>query len=199
MALSQKTAGQVRTVVDYASLLAFVGTIVITHDFQRATWVLVATSAAALLLGWAVERRLAPMPLLTGASALVFGTLTLVFHDKSFVKMKMTFVDSALAAALLAGYVSRRNPLKALMGEAISLPDEAWRTLTVRYALFFLASAAANELVWRTQSDARWALFRIAAVAAAVVFSLAQTPFLMKRLSSAEASPPVLEPPETGL
>lgn len=185
-------------IVDYASLLAFVGTIVLTHDFQRATWVLVGTAVAALLLGWVVEKRLAPLPLLTGLSALVFGTLTLVFHDKSFVKMKMTFVDGALAALLFAGLLAKRNPLKALIGEALVLPDAAWRTLTMRYALFFLACALANELVWRTQSDARWAMFRVGAVAAAVIFSFAQTPFLMKYLATPSDTPPTAEPPDAG-
>ncbi len=198
MALSKKAAVWVRTAVDYASLLAFVGVLIITRDFQRATWVLMGTSAAALAVGWAVERRLAPIPLLTGGSALVFGTLTLVFHDKSILKMKMTFVDAVLALLLFAGFLARRNPLKSLMGDNLVLPDEAWRTLTVRYALFFLASAIANELVWRTQSDARWGLFRIAAVGAAVIFSLAQTPYLMKHMAQPSDEPAALEPPDAG-
>jgi intracellular septation protein len=185
-------------IVDYAALLAFVGAILITHDFQRATWVLIVVSITALGVGWLVERRLAPIPLLTGGAALVFGTLTLVFHDKSFVKMKMTFVDGALAAALLWGYLSKRNPLKSLMGANLVLPDEAWRTLTIRYALFFIACAIANEAVWRTQSDARWGLFRIAAMGAALVFSIAQTPYLMKHLVTPSEEPPVLEPPDAG-
>ncbi len=198
MAVSKQTAVRVRTAVDYASLIAFVATLLITHDFQRATWVLVGTSAVALVVGWAVERRLAPLPLLTGASALVFGTLTLVFHDKSFVKMKMTFVDGVLATLLMVGVFAKRNPLKSLIGDNLALPDSAWRTLTVRYALFFLASAIANELVWRTQSDARWAMFRVAAVVAAVIFSVAQTPYLMKHIITPSDEPAALEPPDAG-
>ena len=198
MALSKKAAVWVRTLVDYGSLLSFVGTLLITHDFQRATWVLMGSSVIALAVGWAAERRLAPIPLLAGVSALVFGTLTLVFHDKSFVKMKLTFVDGFLAVLLFAGYLSKRNPLKSLMGQNMILSDEAWRVLTVRYALFFLVSAIANEAVWRTQSDAGWGLFRLVDFGAALIFSVAQAPFLMKHMAAPGHEPAALDPPDAG-
>jgi intracellular septation protein len=196
--MTKKTQIWVRTAVDYACPLAFLATLLITHDFQRATWVLVGASAAALLTGWIVERRLAPIPLLAGGAALVFGTLTLVLHNSAFVKMKMTFVDCALAVALLGGLMLKRNPLKAMIGESLALPDAAWRTLTIRYAAFFLSCAAANELVWRTQSDARWAMFRIAVLVATVVFSFAQAPFLMKHIQGPDEDTATLEPPDPG-
>ena len=198
MALPAKYAVWIRSVVDYGGLLAFLGTLLITRDFQLATWVLMGGSVAALALGLIVERRLAPLPLLTGSAALIFGTLTLVFHDKSFVKMKLTFVDGFLTALLFGGYLLKRNPLKALMGSNLALPDEAWRTLSIRYAIFFLLSAIANEVVWRTQTDARWAIFRLADFGAALIFSFAQTPYLMKQMAAHADAAPLLEPPDAG-
>ncbi|KAK0348097.1 hypothetical protein LTR94_038585, partial [Friedmanniomyces endolithicus] len=52
-----------------------------TRDMIFATWVLVGASALALVVGYAVERRFAPLPLITGLFALVFGMLTLFTHD----------------------------------------------------------------------------------------------------------------------
>ena len=57
-----------RAVVDYAGPLAFLVGYFATHDFLKATWALVAASAAALLAGFLLEKRVAPMPLLTGGS-----------------------------------------------------------------------------------------------------------------------------------
>lgn len=188
----------VRMGVDYLAVVAFVAVIVVTHGkgFQLATWVLVVTSAIALLVGWIVERRLAPLPLYSGIMALVFGTLTLVFHDPRFVKMKMTFVDASLAAAMFVGLFLGKNPLKALMGEALVLPDQAWKQLTFRYGLFFAGCAIINEIVWRTQTDAKWALWRLVAIGLAVVFALTQTPFMMKHME--QPDPPTVEPPDAG-
>ena len=193
----KSASGWIRALIDYACPVAFLVTLLITRDFQRATWVLVGASAIALALGLAIERRIAPVPAFAGLAALVFGTLTLVFHDKSFVKMKLTFVDAALGAALLGGLAFRRLPIKAIMGGALHLPDQAWRTLSIRYGLFFLVCAVANEVVWRTQSDARWAIFRLVLLAAAVVFAIAQTPYLMKHLGDGAAEVPP-EPPDPG-
>jgi len=187
----------VRTIVDYAAALAFLGTVLVTRNFQLATWVLVGASAVALAVGWIAERRLAPLPLFSGVLALIFGTLTLVFHDPAFVKMKMTVVDLLLAVFLVAGLWTKKHPLKVLVGDALVMPDAAWRTLTVRYAAFFFACAVINEIVWRTQTDATWAVWRLAAMGAAVAFSLTQTPFLMKHLQDPkDAQTP--EPPEAG-
>lgn len=193
----KKKAGWVGPAVDYAAPVAFVAVLLIRHDFQLATWVLVGASALALLVGFIAERRLAPMPLIAGLAALIFGGLTLVFHDSSFVKMKLTFVDTALALALLGGLAMGKNPLKSVLGEALKLPDPAWKNLTVRYAVFFLVCAVANEVVRRTQSDEHWGVFRLVLLGAALVFSLAQTPFLMKHMitEDGEATPP---PPDAG-
>ena len=60
--------------------------------------------------------------------ALVFGGLTLFFHDPRFVKMKMTAVDALLAIFLLAGVAMKSTPLQSLMGDALVLPNAAWRT-----------------------------------------------------------------------
>ena len=188
----------VRIAVDYAAPIVFVGTLLTTHDFQLATMVLVGASALALLIGWIAERRLAPLPLIAGVTAVIFGGLTLVFNDSSFVKMKLTIVDTVLAAILLFGQRFGKNPLKAVLGEAVKLPDAAWKTLSVRYALFFLVCAGANEAVWRTQSDERWGIFRLILLGSALVFSVFQTPFLMKHMINdvAELEPPA--PPDAG-
>jgi intracellular septation protein len=202
--VKSKTAAWVRIAVDYAAPIAFVATLLlaprfkVAEPFQLATWVLVGGSAVALITGYVVERRIAPLPLFAGLAALVFGTLTLVFHDKSFVKMKLTFVDGALAAGLIGGLIAGRNPLKALLGDQIKIPDQAWRVLTIRYAIFFIACAAANEAVWRTQSDARWGMFRLLLLGAALLFSVAQTPFLMKHMQPPEEASGAAEPPDPG-
>jgi intracellular septation protein len=195
--MTTKTARIVRIGVDYGVPVVFLATWLLTRDFQKAALVMIVSSAAALVAGWLVERRLAPMPLFAGASALVFGGLSLAFHDKNLIKIKFTFVEGVLAAAMFGGLIVKRNPLKALMGDAVQLPDGAWRTLTVRYGLFFTSCAVANEFIWRTQSDAFWGLFKLGTLGGAIAFSLAQAPFLMKH--AIDPKPEVApEPPDPG-
>jgi intracellular septation protein len=189
-----------RVAVDYGAPIAFAITF---YGFGRnlflATGVLVVASMLALLVGFIVERRLAPMPLIAGGFALVFGGLTLVFHDASFVKMKISFQNAAFAAALLGGLALGKNPLKALLGASLKMADAAWRQLTLRYGLYFVAVAIANEVIWRTQSDAFWVNFRTALLPLAIVFSLSQTPFMMKNLQKPDEGDTAPEPPDPGV
>jgi intracellular septation protein len=186
-----------RQLMNAAPALAFLVILLITHDFRIATWVLVGLSAVALAISLIVERRIAPIPAFSGGAALVFGGLSLALHRNDLLQMKMTIVDGALGAALFVGLALKRNPLKLLLGAAISLPDEAWRVLTIRYGMFFWASAVANEIVRRTQTPEVWATFRVVAIGAAVLFGAAQFP-LLKKYWRDDTPAPAPEPPEPG-
>jgi intracellular septation protein len=121
----------------------------------------------------------------------VFGGMTLAFHDPRFIKIKPTVVNVIFGAALLTGLAMRRNPLKWLLGEALALPDDGWRKLMLRYALYFLAMAALNEVVWRTQTDATWVNFHVwGQWVCVLLFSLSQIPFMMKYMKAIQAPPP---------
>ena len=188
----------IRYAVDGAPAIAFLGVLVITRNFALATWFVVGGSALALAVGLIVERRLAPLPAFSGVLALVFGGASLLLHRADILQMKMTIVDGVLGAVLFGGLAMGKNPLKALLGGAFDLPDSAWRTLAIRYGLFWWGCAIANEVVRRTLSTVIWGEFRVAVLVAALVFALAQTPFLMRHNRTGRASD-VPEPPESGL
>ncbi len=193
----KKNAAWVRTAVDYGAPVAFAIAYFVTKNFQTATWVLVVASAIALVTGYAVERRLALMPLFSGAMALIFGTLGLVFHNDVFVKIKVTVVNAALGAFMIGGVLMKREPLKAIMGEAIQMPAAAWRALTLRYGAYFICAAVLNEIVRITQDTPTWVKFRVALLPLAIVFSLTQLPFMMKHMAKGD-EPAAPEPPDAG-
>jgi intracellular septation protein len=154
-----------------------------------ATWGLVGGSAVALIVGLVVERRIAPLPLFAGLAALIFGGLTLVFHDPRFVKIKPTAINLALAGVMLIGTAMGKNPLKALFADALHLSPQGWRKLTVRYGIFFLVMAGLNEAVWRTQPDSVWILFRFPGLQIlSLLFAVTQVPMMMKDMKSLEAA-----------
>jgi intracellular septation protein len=194
VAAKPKSNPLVRACVDYAGAAAFLVGYLVTRDVVKASWWLVVGSALALAVGFVVEKRIAPIPLLAGGAALVFGTLTLVFHDDRFVKMKPTAVNLAFAAALLGGYAIGKSPIKILMGEALTLSEAGWRKLTLHYGLFFLLLAVANEAVWRTQPAATWVLFKFPGIAVlTLLFSFTQIPGIMKDAAAMEAAARAVE------
>jgi intracellular septation protein len=191
----RKAPPWVRWFVDYAGLAVFLGTLVVMSLMHRsdaaivASWAIVGGSVLALAVGLFWERRIAPMPLVTAVLGLIFGGLTLFFHDERFIKVKPTILYTAFGLFLLTGLVRGKNPLKALMGDAFHLPDPIVRTLTLRYALFFFALAIANEAVWRTQSTVVWAFFKFPGVALLIfLFAMSQAPLMMKHMPDEEAA-----------
>jgi intracellular septation protein len=185
--LSPKTRSQVRAAVDYGGLAVFLIAYVISRDLVQATWWLVAGSAAALVLGFAIERRVAPMPLIAGGAALLFGSLTLVFQDPRFIKIKPTIMNLLFGLVLLGGLALKRNPLRLLMGEALHMSEAVWKVFTLRYGIFFLCVAVLNEFVWRTQPDGIWVVFRFPGlILLTLAFSLSQTPLIMRGMREVE-------------
>ena len=65
-----------------------------------------------------------------------------------------------LAALLGLGVLLGRNWLGYALGEALPLSPEGWRILTRRIIWFCLGLAALNEVIWRTQSDTTWVVFK---------------------------------------
>ncbi|QTC87612.1 inner membrane-spanning protein YciB [Brevundimonas pondensis] len=202
----------IRQAVDFGALIAFMAAYFITRDMIKATWVLVIASAIALAVGFVLERRLAPMPLITGGFALVFGALTILTDDDLFVKLKLTVQNGLLAAVLLGSLPLNKSPFKALLGSAIKVTDAAWRTLTLRYGLYFLAVAIANEVfrspaavtaIWSALNlgapdpNGVWTAFRGVLWIAASIFGLCQVPLIMKNMIKDEEPGPIS--PDTGL
>jgi intracellular septation protein len=212
-----------RQAVDFGGLLAFGLAFLVLRlrgmsgdeALVNATWALVAGSAVAVVVGLVVEKRLALMPLLVGGFALVFGLLTLLTGDGLWVKVKVTALNGGLAVALLGGYLLHKQPLKALLGTVIPINDRAWRTLTLRYGLYFLAVAIVNEAVRSEALVAMvapriglghldpadvWVSFRGVLWIASSVFGLSQIPLIMGNLTSAEAPVDPMAPagPDTG-
>ncbi|MPZ11778.1 MAG: septation protein A [Kiloniellaceae bacterium] len=168
-----------RPLVDYGPLAAFF-IVYWLGDLMAATIAIMAATAVALALSFAVERRIPPMPLVTATIVGVFGGLTLWLNDDTFIKMKPTIVQLIFAVVLLGGLLFRRPLLKPLLGTAWPLDDAGWNKLTLRFALFFLAMAALNEAVWRTQSTDFWVTFKVFGILALTFVFVASQIYFMR-------------------
>lgn len=170
----------VKHLVDWGPLIAFFVAFKL-GGLMEATAVLIVVTGVLTGLGYFLTRKIQPMPLVTLAVVGVFGGLTLWLQDETFIKMKPTIILGLFAATLIGGLVIGKPPLKLLMGSALELDEAGWRKLTLRFALFFAATAALNEIIWRTQSTELWVNFKVFGILALnLLFMLTQIP-LIKR------------------
>src|SRR5262245_35839331 len=146
-----------------------------------ATAVFMVAIVVALLVSYGLTRRLPAMALVSAVIVVVFGGATLVFQNETFIKLKPTIIYLLFTVVLLGGLIFRKPLLAAVFDQVFRLTEEGWRKLTVRWALFFLALAMLNELVWRTQSTDTWVTFKVFGVAPLTfVFAALQYPLLMR-------------------
>lgn len=146
-----------------------------------ATGAFMAATAMALAASWIILRRLPVMPLVAGVVVLVFGSLTLLLHDATFIKVKPTIVNLLFAGVLLGGLALGKPVLRIVFEEAIRLDEAGWRKLTLRWGVFFVVLAALNEIVWRTQTTDVWVSFKVFAIAPlTILFMLAQVPLFTR-------------------
>src|SRR5262245_9561146 len=150
--------------------------------FFWATGVIMAATAIALILSWLLTRKLAVIPLISAGFVAVFGGLTLLLHDQTLLKVKVTLINALFGAILLGGLFFGRIFLKFVLGEAIKMTDEGWRALTIRWGIFFLCIALANEVVWRMVSTDTWVNFKVALLPVTLVFALSQAPMMTKHM-----------------
>ena len=179
----------VRPVSDYGPLILFFGAYWL-YGLMAATAVIVVASLIALAITWFYERRVPIMPLVTAGVVSVFGGLTLWLQDETFIKMKPTIVQLIFAAVLLGGLAFGRPLLKPLLGKMMPpMSDAGWHGLTLRYGLFFIAMAALNEVVWRTQSTDFWVNFKVFGIMALTIgFIMLQMPFMNRHMVEASAN-----------
>lgn len=176
--------------VDYGPLLVFLAFYFAT-DLFVATGALIAVTALSFGLALWIERRVPWLPLVTAVVVAVFGGLTLWSGDETFIKMKPTIAQLVFASVLLGSLAIGRPVLKPLLGAAWPMDEAGWRRLSLRFAWFFLAMAALNEAVWRTQTTDVWVLFKVfGLLGLTLLFSLSQVPLMTRhRISEAPAEP----------
>jgi intracellular septation protein len=135
----------------------------------------------AMIASYVVTRHIPLMALVTGVVVIVFGTLTLVLHDETFIKVKPTIIYSLFAAVLGGGLLFGRSFIAIMFDQVFNLTPEGWRKLTLRWALFFAGMAILNEVIWRTQTTDFWVAFKaFGVIPLTMIFAVAQMP-LTKR------------------
>lgn len=147
------------------------------------TSALIVLTLVSLGVTYAMERKIAMAPLISGVLVALFGGVTLLLHDETYIKMKPTAVNLLFAAILLGGVCARRGLLRHLLEVAFQLTDEGWVKLSFRWGIFFLALAVLNEIIWRHFSTDFWVNFKVfGMLTLTVAFTISQLP-LVKRYS----------------
>jgi intracellular septation protein len=143
---------------------------------------LIVATLFALGLVWFFERKIPPMPLVSGILITFFGGLTIYFDDPIFIYVKPTIINIIFALVLFFGkYFTNEPILKKIMGKSIPLTNIGWDLLNRRWIFFFFGLAILNEFIWRTQTEEFWVNFKVwGMLPITIIFTGFQIPLINK-------------------
>ncbi|MFN4148350.1 MAG: septation protein A [Rhodocyclaceae bacterium] len=92
----------------------------------------------------------------------VFGGMTLLLHDPTFIKWKPTILYWLFALALLgSAWLFKKNLIRAMMEKQMTLPEALWGRLNLAWAGFFAAMGLLNIYVAYNFSEDTWVNFKL--------------------------------------
>jgi intracellular septation protein len=191
--------------IDYGPLLLFFLTnfFAPVPDIAKifvATGVFMVAMMFAMLVSQLRYRTISPMLWFSGIMVVIFGGLTILLHDKTFIQIKPTIYYATVAALLLFGLKTDRNLLKIVLGAAYpGLRERGWVLLTRNWIGYFIAMAILNEAVRNLASWDTWIWFKLwVFLPATFLFAAANVPMLLKHGLGDDmpADPPPVPPME---
>ncbi len=145
-----------------------------------------AMGASVLQIGWLLLKRrpVEPAAWISFIVITLFGGLTLWTHQHQiagidptlFIRWKPTALYWIFAAILFLGPTFfDRNPMRALLGKQLHLPDTTWGRLNFAWAVFFTVLGLLNLYVAFNYTEPVWVKFKVfGLLALMVVFILGQ-------------------------
>ena len=148
-------------------------------DLFVATAAFMVAIVTSIVVSYVVMRHVPMMAIVSGVIVLVFGTLTLVLHDETFIKVKPTIIYGLFGLILGGGLLFHKSFIAVMFDQMFNLTPAGWRALTLRWTLFFIAMAVLNEIIWRTQTTDFWVGFKAFGVLPiTAIFAMAQMPLI---------------------
>jgi len=167
----KKIAGWLKTTLELGPVLGFFVAYLWLKDetfviggteyggFVAVTALFIPVILASIAAMWWLTGKLSTMQVLTAGLIIVFGGLTVWLNDERFLKIKPTIINLLLGGVLFVGLWRGKSLLSLVLSEALPMDEAGWMILTKRLAWFFVASALANEIVWRFFSTEIWVTF----------------------------------------
>jgi intracellular septation protein len=122
----------------------------------------------------------------------LFGGLTIYFHNETFIKWKPSIVCWAMGLVFWSSQTFfHRNLLRSTLGEELVMPDRIWQRLNFAWVAYFGLMGLINLWVAYTFSTDAWASFHsFGSVGLSLLFIVGQFFYLNRHMEPVQADKP---------
>lgn len=122
----------------------------------------------------------------------VFGSATIYLHNETFIKWKPTILNWIYGGAMLfAQVLLKKNLIREMMSEALTLPDQVWNRLGFAWIGFFFVVGLVNLLVafvFFQGNTSAWVTFKAFGMTGiSLLFIILQTVYLSRYVKEESA------------
>ena len=159
-------------------------------DIYVATAVAIGATFGQIGWVWLRHRKVDKMLWVSLGVITVFGGATLLLKDDTFIKWKPTVLYWLFAGVLAISAVAfRKNLVRAMMEQQVTLPDEVWSKLLWSWVGFFAVMGVLNLYVAFNFTLETWVNFKLfGGIGLMLVFVLLQALMLAKHVQDKNES-----------
>ncbi len=134
---------------DFLPIIIFFATYKFTdNDIYAATTAAIIATVIHTAIQWFRHKKLENQHIINLVVILLFGGMTLLFHDDTFIKWKVTVINWLFGLVLLGSqFIGEKNIIQRQLDHAITLPDNIWVRLNMMWVAFFFFSGLINIYV----------------------------------------------------
>ena len=162
-------------------------------DIYTATIVAMVATIGQILWVYYRHRKIDAMQWVSLVMILVFGSLTIFLHDKTFIQLKPTALYWLFSSVLfISSEFFKKNWIEVLMGKQVTLKAQnshsVWMTLNRAWAAFFFFMGALNLYVAFEFSEETWVNFKLfGSTGLLIVFVIIQGIWLSRHIEHPES------------
>ena len=168
---SRKTFSHVvlSSLLEFGPVLVFIGSFKFLRIYE-ATMLLMVATIISTIVTYRIQKRIPYLALYVAFVTILFGFMTLHFHEVKFIQMRDSLYDITCALILLFGLCFNIRFLELAFDKVIPMADRAWDRLTYFWITYFLLIATSNEVVRRFFSVEDWFIFKGLAIVLTSLF-----------------------------
>lgn len=159
------------------------------YGIYVATVVGIATTALQVLITFFWQRKVDKKQLIALGVFIVFGGMTLYFHNPIFVKWKPTIIFWIFGLVLLGSqFIGAKTLVERMLGHAvdknITVPTAFWKRLNLAWMIFFISLGTLNLYVAYYFSTDTWVNFKFYGILSLLfIFSFLQAACLARYMT----------------